>query len=76
MPRDFQDSDFPLISTEAMRGLIAAGVMLVEDLTQFTEAELANIDGVDEGDISILKNALRERGLSFALNAKEDDRFP
>lgn len=76
MATDFQDSDFPLIGTEAMRGLIAAGVMRVQDLTEFTEAGTLDIEGVEENDIRVLKQALADRGLSFAVNAEEDDCYP
>ncbi len=66
MPSEPQDSSLPKTSAPAQRALTAAGVTKLEDLTRFTEAEIAALHGMGPKAIGILRQALAENGLAFA----------
>ena len=57
--------DFPQVSQPALRALEAAGITRLEQLTKFSEAEIAGLHGMGPKGIRILKQALKERGLLF-----------
>ena len=61
----FTLGDFPKASQPALRALEAAGITRMEELTKFSEAEIAALHGMGPKGIRILKETLRERGLSF-----------
>lgn len=68
-----QNTEFPTgVGVRAIRSMAAAGALRLDDLTQFTETEIADLDDVEPGTIGILKDALAERGLSFASGATTD----
>ena len=57
--------DFPKVSQLALRALEAAGITRMEQLAKYSETEIANLHGMGPKGIRILKQALKERGLSF-----------
>jgi len=59
-------SDIPKISSPANRALGLAGYYKLEQFTQVTEAELLKLHGMGPKGIRILREALQEKGLSFA----------
>lgn len=67
MPTNDDDAthDFPRLAQPALRALSAAGYTKLEQLTKTTEADLSKLHGMGSRAIDVLKNALRERGLSF-----------
>jgi hypothetical protein len=58
-------SDFPKLAQPALRALHGAGYTRLEQLTQTTEADLGKLHGMGERAMDVLRNALREKGLSF-----------
>jgi hypothetical protein len=61
-----QRTPLPKTSNPATTAVNLAGVACLEDLTRFTEAQLRAMHGVGPKAIRIWKQALAERGLSFA----------
>lgn len=62
-----QDYDFPrAIGQPATRALLGAGCRRVEDVAAFSESEILKLHGVGPRAIRILRQALAEKGLSFA----------
>jgi hypothetical protein len=61
-----QESDLPKIGQPAVRALAGAGVRRLEQLTSFSEAELKQLHGMGPKALGILREALADRGLSFA----------
>jgi predicted flap endonuclease-1-like 5' DNA nuclease len=60
------DDPLPAIGAPATRALHAVGITRLHDVTGHTEAELAALHGVGPKALRILREALAERGLSFA----------
>ncbi|MGI5153982.1 DNA-binding protein [Microbispora sp. CA-102843] len=58
-------TDLPKISAPATRALAGAGYTRLEHLAQATEAELLALHGMGPKAMSVLRQALEERGLSF-----------
>ncbi|GAA1527509.1 hypothetical protein GCM10009678_06470 [Actinomadura kijaniata] len=58
-------TDFPDIGKPARGALIHEGYTRLEQLTALSEKELLKIHGVGPKAVGILREALRERGLSF-----------
>jgi uncharacterized protein YdhG (YjbR/CyaY superfamily) len=58
-------SDFPKIGAPATRALAAAGYAKLEQLTKVTEAELGQLHGMGPKAVRILRETLKEKGLSF-----------
>lgn len=59
-------NDFPKgLAQPALRALHSAGLTELEHLTQVTEADLSKLHGMGPKAIETLRDALRERGLSF-----------
>src|SRR6185436_2566710 len=58
-------SPFPKIGAPATRALEAAGYTHFEQLTKVTEAELGRLHGMGPKALGILREALREKKLSF-----------
>jgi hypothetical protein len=67
------ESDLPKIGQPATRALAGVGVQRLEQLTSFSEAELKQLHGMGPKALGILRQALSDRGLSFAeeTSAKE-----
>lgn len=59
-------SDLPQFGGPALRELALAGYTRLEHLTKVSEKELLKIHGVGPKAIRILREALAEKGLSFA----------
>lgn len=62
------EHDFPKIGGPATSALLAAGYTRLEQLAAVREADLLKLHGMGPKAIRILKEALAERGLSFADN--------
>jgi hypothetical protein len=61
------DSDFPpKLSTPAQRALAGAGYVRLEQLTKVRESELVRLHGMGPKALRQLREALAERGESFA----------
>lgn len=60
-----ETSDLPRIGTPATRALATIGVTRLEQLSDFTQAEIADLHGVGPKAIRILNEALARRGLEF-----------
>lgn len=58
-------SNLPKISAPANAALSVIGISRLEQLTQMTEAEVAQLHGMGPKGIKILRDALAEKGLSF-----------
>ncbi|WP_126631982.1 DNA-binding protein [Dictyobacter alpinus] len=65
-PEDQQGSDLPKLSQPAQRALIGAGYVRLEQLTKVSEADLKKLHGMGPKALVQLRDALAERGLSFA----------
>jgi predicted Fe-Mo cluster-binding NifX family protein len=59
------DTDLPKLAAPARRALIAAGYTRLEQLAEVEEAEVMRLHGMGPNAMATLRNALRERGLSF-----------
>ena len=66
-----RESDLPAkLGAPAERALAAAGIRHLEHLTKFTEAEIKQLHGVGPNAIGKLRQALADKGLSFAREKK------
>jgi uncharacterized protein YdhG (YjbR/CyaY superfamily) len=65
-------SAFPKIGSPATRALEAAGYSHLEQLTKITEAEVAQLHGMGPKALGILREALKEKGLSFNAGTAND----
>ena len=61
-----QVSDLPKIAAPAQRALQSIGVTTLKQLTKITEAELLQLHGMGPNALGKLRQALAEKGLSFA----------
>jgi hypothetical protein len=59
------DTDLPKLAAPARRALTAAGVTRLEQLAEVEESEVTRLHGMGPNAMETLRNALRERGLSF-----------
>ena len=64
--QDSSENDLPNIGKPAGRALAGAGYTRLDQLSKVSEAELLKLHGVGPKAIRILREALTERGLSFA----------
>jgi ERCC4-type nuclease len=60
-----EPTDLPKLAAPARRALLAAGYTSLEDLTEVSEAEVTKLHGMGPNAMRALRDALRERGLSF-----------
>jgi DNA-directed RNA polymerase alpha subunit len=63
--RDEPISDLPKTSRPAQQALHNIGVATLEQLSRFSEQEIAALHGMGPKALAILKVALAEKGLSF-----------
>jgi DNA-directed RNA polymerase alpha subunit len=63
--RHDDDSNLPKLSAPARRALAGAGYSRLEQLTRVSETELMQLHGMGPTAIEMLRQALRERGLTF-----------
>lgn len=61
-----QKTDLPVISKPAQRALAEAGYLKLEQFTRLSEADVLKLHGVGPKGIRILREALAERGWTFA----------
>lgn len=60
------EGDFPKIGQPALRALNGAGIQRLEQLTNFSEEEIKRLHGMGPKALGQLRQALADRGLSFA----------
>jgi uncharacterized protein YdhG (YjbR/CyaY superfamily) len=73
MKQDGQNnSAFPKIGAPATRALEAAGYSRLEQLTKTTEAEVGQLHGMGPKALGILREELKEKGLSFKTGTSND----
>jgi hypothetical protein len=60
-----EHTDLPKLAAPARRALAAAGYRRLEDLTKATESDVTRLHGMGPNAMAALREALRERGLSF-----------
>jgi uncharacterized protein YdhG (YjbR/CyaY superfamily) len=70
-PKQQGYSPFPKIGAPATRALDAAGYSRLEQLTKATEAELGQLHGMGPRALGILRETLKEKGLSFKADAAD-----
>jgi len=69
--RKKQESDLPAkLGAPAERALGGAGIKTLKQLTKFSEAEIKQLHGVGPYAVGKLRQALAEKGLSFAKEKK------
>ena len=59
------DIPLPRIGQPAMRALAAISVTSIEQLTKFTEIEIAQLHGMGPKALKILRDELARNGLKF-----------
>ena len=73
MKQDNQNkNDFPKIGAPATRALESAGYTNLKQLTKVTEAELGQLHGMGPKALGILRETLKEKGLSFKAGSAND----
>ncbi|MBI5964365.1 MAG: DUF1801 domain-containing protein [Chloroflexi bacterium] len=65
-------SSFPKIGSPATRALEEAGYSRLEQLTKISEAELGQLHGMGPKALGILRETLKEKGLSFKAVSATD----
>ena len=64
---DASESNLPArLSAPALRALASVGVTRLEQLTNFSEADIKKLHGMGPHGIKQLREALEHQGLSFA----------
>jgi hypothetical protein len=58
-------TDLPKLAAPARRALTGAGCTRLEDLTKVKESEVMRLHGMGPNAMAVLRDALKERGLSF-----------
>src|SRR5688500_9287360 len=66
-----QESDLPKIGQPATRALAHLGYVRLDQVATMSERELLALHGVGPKAVRILREALRERGLSFVPDPEE-----
>ena len=61
-----ENHPFSNLGQPAQRALANAGINSLEELAKLTEKELMRLHGIGKSTLPILKEAMAERGLSFA----------
>lgn len=57
--------EFPKIGAPALRALDNAGITHLSDLTEYSEEALLALHGMGPKAIELLRNALKEKGMTF-----------
>jgi len=66
-----QERDLPVkLGAPAERALAGAGIKNLKQLTKFSEAEIKNLHGIGPNALGKLRQALAEKGFSFADEKK------
>jgi predicted Fe-Mo cluster-binding NifX family protein len=58
-------TDLPKLAAPARRALTGAGYTRLADLTKVKESEVMRLHGMGPNAMAVLRDALKERGLSF-----------
>ena len=61
-----RNDDLPKLAAPARRALASAGIHRLDQLSQFSEAEIKQLHGIGPNALDQLRSALAARGLSFA----------
>lgn len=62
-----QESDLPIeLAAPALRALVGAGYLRLEQLTRLSVAEVKQLHGIGPNALKQLRRALDAKGLSFA----------
>jgi hypothetical protein len=70
MTSDKPESDLPpRLAKPAQRALVAAGYVRLEQLATVSEAELLKLHGMGPKALGQLRQALADKGLSFAVDS-------
>jgi DNA-directed RNA polymerase alpha subunit len=64
-----QKNDLPKLAAPARRALDAAGIRRLDQLTQFSEADIKQLHGIGPNALEQLRRALAASGLSFAADS-------
>ncbi len=68
--------DFPRqLAKPAVRALLGAGITKLQQLSQFTEAELSRLHGIGPNAVQQLRLALDQIGVSFKMNTPDEKRI-
>ncbi len=67
-----ENSDLPKIGAPAQRALQNIGITQLKQLTKVTEAELGQLHGMGPKALGILRETLKEKGLSFKAGTAND----
>jgi hypothetical protein len=59
------ETDLPKLGAPARRALLGAGYTRLEHLTEVTESEVMRLHGMGPTAMTVLRDALAERGLFF-----------
>lgn len=59
-------SDLPKLASPAQRALQGAGITTLADLAKWSEKEFTALHGIGPNATKQLKEAMREKGLSFS----------
>jgi hypothetical protein len=59
------ETDLPKLAAPARRALEGAGYTRLEQIAQAKESDVAKLHGMGPNAKNVLRNALKERGLSF-----------
>jgi hypothetical protein len=60
-----EENDLPKLAAPARRALIGAGYTRLEHLTEVKESDVMQLHGMGPNAMRMLRNTLKERGLSF-----------
>jgi DNA-directed RNA polymerase alpha subunit len=67
------DGELPVkLSNPARRALAGAGYTSLDQLAKVSEADILKLHGMGKHGIVLLRQALAERGLSFAASPTQD----
>lgn len=66
-----RDAFPPGLSGPALRALAAAGVRSMAELTRWREADVAQLHGMGQEALSLLRDALAATGLAFGAAPEE-----
>ncbi len=59
-------TEFPKISAPAFRAINSLGITKLSQLTKYTEEQLLDLHGFGTKALGILKESLKQKGLSFS----------
>jgi DNA-directed RNA polymerase alpha subunit len=65
-----KNTKFPKTSAPAQNALDHAGIHSLEELSEYSETEIAKLHGMGPKALGILRQALADIGLSFAIKTK------